>query len=240
MPENLIWFVWSLGFLLLWTIVFLAYKAGRKRMIMASILTMPFGLTEPLFVPEYWNPPSLFDLAQTTGFDIESLIFCFAIGGLGLVLYDALFMVRHDPMSHDERAHARHRYHRLTLASPIIVFLLLSLATNWNAIYTGSISMFVAGLAALWCRPDLKKKIWLGGGMFLMLYFVYFFFLDLMSPGYIERVWSLGNISGVILAGIPLEEYLFAFTFGMLWSSYYEHITWKKIHVAAHPLPKDH
>jgi len=72
-----------------------------------------------------------------------------------------------------------------------------------------------------------------------MLYFIYFFFLDLMSPGYIERVWSLGNISGVILAGIPLEEYLFAFTFGMLWSSYYEHITWKKIHVAAHPLPND-
>jgi hypothetical protein len=32
-------------------------------------------LTEPLFVPDYWNPPSLFDLARRSGFDIESVIF---------------------------------------------------------------------------------------------------------------------------------------------------------------------
>ena len=30
----------------------------------ASIGTAPFGLTEPVFVPEYWSPPSLFDPAQ--------------------------------------------------------------------------------------------------------------------------------------------------------------------------------
>jgi len=40
----------------------------------------PFGLTEPMFVPEYWSPPSLFELAQRTGFDIEGIIFSFAIG----------------------------------------------------------------------------------------------------------------------------------------------------------------
>ena len=59
-------------------------------MLSASLFTMPFGLSEPLFVPEYWNPPSLFDLAQQTGFDIESLIFCFGIGGIGAVLYNVL------------------------------------------------------------------------------------------------------------------------------------------------------
>jgi len=52
-------------------------------MLWASLFTMPFGPTDPLFVPEYWSPPSLFDLARTTGFDIESLIFCFDIGGIG-------------------------------------------------------------------------------------------------------------------------------------------------------------
>ena len=57
-------------------------------MLLVSVFTMPFGLTEPLFVPRYWDPPSLFNLAATTGFDIESLIFCFAIGGIGAVLYD--------------------------------------------------------------------------------------------------------------------------------------------------------
>ncbi|PIN93121.1 hypothetical protein COU56_03855, partial [Candidatus Pacearchaeota archaeon CG10_big_fil_rev_8_21_14_0_10_31_9] len=62
-------------------------------MFWVSLLTMPFGLTEPLFVPEYWSPPSLFNLAVKTGFDIESLIFCFAVGGIGTVIYELFFRV---------------------------------------------------------------------------------------------------------------------------------------------------
>lgn len=50
-------------------------------MLYVSFLTSLLGLTEPIFVPKYWNPPSLFNLAQNTGFDIESLLFSFGIGG---------------------------------------------------------------------------------------------------------------------------------------------------------------
>lgn len=50
-------------------------------MLWQACFTTPFGLTEPLFVPNYWSPPSLFDLARSTGFDIESFIFSFGIGG---------------------------------------------------------------------------------------------------------------------------------------------------------------
>jgi hypothetical protein len=77
-----VWLIWASLFLLPWTALFVAWPALRRPMLWASALTAPFGLTEPLFVPAYWNPPSLFDLAHRTGFDIESLIFCFAIGGL--------------------------------------------------------------------------------------------------------------------------------------------------------------
>jgi hypothetical protein len=59
-------------------------------MMWASLFTMPLGATEPLFVPAYWSPPSLVDLARTTGFDIESFIFAFGIGGIGAVLYNVL------------------------------------------------------------------------------------------------------------------------------------------------------
>ena len=53
--------------------------------------------------------------------------------------------------------------------------------------------------------------------------------LALLAPGYVEKVWTLSAISGIEIIGIPVEELLFAFTFGMLWSSYYEHLTWRKI-----------
>jgi hypothetical protein len=37
------------------------------------------------------------------------------------------------------------------------------------------------------------------------------------------NVWNFTDISGILVAGIPLEELLFAFAFGMMWSSAYEH-----------------
>ena len=84
------WFVWSIAFLGAWIVVFVVCPQQRKVMAWASVLTAPLGLTEPLFVPAYWSPPSLFNLARTTGFDIESLIFSFGIGGVGAVIYNLL------------------------------------------------------------------------------------------------------------------------------------------------------
>ncbi|MFQ5798056.1 MAG: lycopene cyclase domain-containing protein [Bacteroidota bacterium] len=111
----------------------------------------------------------------------------------------------------------------------MIIFSLLYFLIDWSPIYSATVAMFVAGLAALWCRPDLKKKIWVSGVIFLLFYFLYFFILEVVSPGYVERVWALSAISGILIIGVPLEELMFAFSFGMLWSSYYEHLNWMKI-----------
>lgn len=226
------WLVFSLGLLGLWLVVFIAKPLVRKEMFWVSLFTMPFGLTEPLFVPEYWNPPSLFDLAARTGFDIESLIFCFAVGGIGSVLYEGLVRAKHKKMSKIEMHSKRHRYHLLFLTSPIIVFFLLEIFTSFNPIYSASIAMFVGGLSAIWCRPDLKKKILIGGLLFLAIYSVFFFLFNLVYPGMVQEVWNLSAISGILVLGVPLEELLFAFTFGMMWSSVYEHIKWYRLEKA--------
>ena len=55
-----VWFIWSLIILALWALLFVLKKGYREEMLKMSLITMPFGLTEPLFVPEYWLPPSLF------------------------------------------------------------------------------------------------------------------------------------------------------------------------------------
>lgn len=65
--------------------------------------------------------------------------------------------------------------------------------------------------------------------IFLGIYFVYFLTLIAMYPGYVEQVWNLKAISGILVLGIPLEELLFAISFGFIWSSIYEHITWRKL-----------
>lgn len=223
-----VWFIWSLLILALWGVVYLIKKDSRKEMLRMSWITMPFGLTEPLFVPEYWHPPSLFDLAEKTGFDIESLIFSFAIGGIGTVLYNLLFNRKYTRMPCFERNLEKHRFHIYVLLVPVFVFFFLNF-TPLNPIYSGIIAMFLGGLGTHYCRPDLKIKSWIGGYLFTALYFVYFGSILPFYPDYVESHWSLEKLSHTLVAGIPIEELLFAFTFGMYWSGLYEHLYWRKL-----------
>lgn len=224
-----VWFIWSLIILALWVVIYLSKKDSRKEMLKMSLITMPFGLTEPLFVPEYWLPPSLFDLAEKTSFDIESLIFSFAIGGIGTVLYNLIFKRRFGEIPHNERSHHRHRLHIYILFIPALVFLILAFFTSLNHIYCGSIALFIGGLATLYCRPDFKGKIWVGGILFTVLYFIYFGSILLFYPQYVVLYWNLDNLTHILVLGIPIEELLFAFTFGMYWSGLYEHLYWQKL-----------
>jgi len=196
-------------------------------MWLTSVFTAPFGLTEPLFVPEYWNPPSLFDLAQRTGFDVESLIFAFGIGGIGAVLYSILAGERLGPMEPAELAQPLHRHHLIALMAPVGAFLPLYLLP-WNPIYPAIVAMTGGAFAAITCRPDLKRKTLIGGALFCAYYLIFMLGLKWLFPGYIERVWNLASLSGIMLWGIPLEELLFGLSFGMYWSSVYEHVTWRK------------
>lgn len=227
------WLVWSLMLLAVWIVVYCSLRNAdsRKEMLIVSLWTSLLGLTEPLFVPEYWSPPSLFDLALRTGFDLESLLFAFGVGGLAVVIYERVFRVEHTEVSMEEKRHPRHTYHLFALFSAPMLFALLLLFTNLNPIYSTFISLMSGGLATWYCRPDLKQKMFVSAFIFLGLYAVYFLTLTLMYPGYVEQVWNLQALSGIMFLGIPLEELMFAFGLGFLWSSVYEHLMWRKIRV---------
>ncbi|MBD3361365.1 hypothetical protein GF358_01085 [Candidatus Woesearchaeota archaeon] len=214
------WLVFSLVLLCIWFFVYLLLPRLRKEMLWVSFLTMPFGLIEPLFVPEYWNPPSLFNLVQHTGFDIESLIFCFSVGGIASVLYKGILGVEHKKT----REKKCEMFHFLIVLVPVLLFILLHILTGLNPIYTASISMFAAAMLVLFGHPDWLKNIFVGGLLFTLLYFVFFLSIDLIFPGFVYKVWNLSAISGILVFSVPLEELMFAFTFGMFWSVIYAYL----------------
>ena len=225
--DQYVWLLWSSAFLLPWLVIYGLFPAHRRAMLWASLFTMPFGLSEPIFVPEYWSPPSLFDLALRTGFDIESLIFCFGIGGIAAVLYNLLTQRVPVAVPEEERQHPLHRHHYKALAAPFVVFLPLYFLP-WNPIYPAIVAMAVGALANVLCRPDLKRKTWIGGLLFLGYYALFLLGLEWSAPDYIDRVWNLAALSGISLGFMPLEELLFAVTFGMYWAGVYEHFTWRR------------
>ncbi|MBI2498809.1 hypothetical protein HYV88_01045 [Candidatus Woesearchaeota archaeon] len=217
----------SLILLIIWILLFEIKKEVRKEMLLTSIFTAPLGLTEFIFVPEYWDPPTIFNLAKTTGLDIESLIFSFAMGGIASILYEELFKVKHITLSSKERK--KHTLHYFYVFVPILVFLFFYFMTNLNPIYVTAISLFLGAIAIVNCRKDLKDKIIKGGFLFLGLYFIFFILFIAMYPNYVSNVWNFSAISGILIFGIPLEELMFAFTLGMYWAGLYEHINWKRV-----------
>lgn len=225
MTYHYVWLLWALAFLIPWAALYQANARLQPVMLRASLGTALFGLTEPIFVPAYWSPPSLFELAQRTGFDIESLIFAFAIGGIGSALYYTLTGQHLVPAPAAERAGPLHRYHRAALFVPFVAFTVLG-PLPWNPIYPVVVSLALGAVASVICRPRLAKKTLLGGVLFLGLYAVFMLALKWSAPGYIEQVWNLPALAGGLVYGIPLEELMFGLAFGLYWTGVYEHVTW--------------
>lgn len=219
----------SILLLFIWLYLYLTKPGSSKKMLLVSFLTAPLGLTEPLFVPSYWLPFTLFDLARQTGFDLESLLFSFAVGGITAVLYESLWGKSRKPVSTHEAHQVRHRFHRLALLLPIISFGVLYFLTPLNPIYSTILAMIIGAIATGLCRPDLIRAMLTASFLFLSIYFVVFLIgFVWLFPGYVEAVWNLPAISGILVAGVPIEELLFAALLGAMWSSVYEHFTWYK------------
>ena len=225
MNYHFVWILWSAAFLVPWLALYAVATRMRRHMLNVSLATSLLALSEPIFVPKYWNPPSLFDLAQRTGFDVESFIFCFAIGGIACVFYNAITQRDLRQVRAGERHVGRHRFHALALMTPYLSFPILY-AAGWNPIYPGIGALAIGAASTIVCRPELTRKTLIGGVLFLALYALFMIGLVVFAPGYIESVWNLSALSGVVIVGIPVEELGFGLSFGMYWSSLYEHFSW--------------
>ena len=90
MLYDYAYLIGSLLLLVVWFGLFLAKPKLRKKMLWVSGLTTTLGLTEPIFIPKYWAPLTLFDWGRRYHLDIESFIFSFAVGGIASIVYETL------------------------------------------------------------------------------------------------------------------------------------------------------
>lgn len=167
------------------------------------------------FVPVYWDPPVLFDLGRTLGISIEDLLFLFVMGGLCTVAYELL--TRHLPRMRK----VAHRHWDVAAVLGIAFVILTALPINPIYSWIGASTAAAAYLVAR--RPDLLGHSLRSGALFLVFYVVFFWGILLVFPWFVDY-WSMENLSGIVLAGIPFEEYLWALSFGLLWGPLYEYV----------------
>lgn len=221
----------------------------------ASLTCTALGLTEPLFVPDYWRPPSILTFGR---WDFESFPFCFAVGGISAVLtelppfkgflvgvYFAFERALRWVLARISRATGR-RIHAAMLDRPSVSVLIppdqmrienMLLVTFCvavfgatgqfaiNIIYKAAIVSLSSALWIAWRRPSLRWQILGGGISFTLLYTIVLVVTGHRYPGFFDH-WNLKALSGIWLLGAPAEEYLYAFTFGSFWAPLYE--AWKQ------------
>ncbi len=212
---------WVIIFGLVWLMLYVHRKDLRYEMLFSSLLLTPFGLTQPLFVPDYWHPTVLYKFFGL--FDIESLLWCFFTGGIVAVLYEEIFKVRLGAIENNKKS--QHYAYR------IYFFMLFSAATliaaryftDWSILRTSFIFMIIVFIYSVFSRPDLFRKSIMSGFIFTIFYISSLILVSLLFPGFVNQ-WNIEGSIGIKLFSIVIEEYIYAFLFGLVWSIIYEEI----------------
>ncbi|MAG47747.1 hypothetical protein CL617_04015 [archaeon] len=222
----------NLGLGLMWLFLYIKNNNLRKEMIYGgilyvSIIAPTIIITKLLsyftqitwrYVPDYFNPHTLFNLSRKTGIlSIEDILFMFLAGGIIVTIYEIIFK--------KEIIKTHKKHHILALISFFSSYIIIALIFSFNPIYNLIISSFIGFLVITFQRSDLIKHSVYGGIAFTVLWFILVILFNIVFPNVLqEGFWNLNNISGILMLKVPIEELLYAFTFGLMFAPMYEYI----------------
>jgi len=224
MGAYLIW----VGILAVIWLALLIYRRDlTKEILFVSLLFMIFGLMNPFYVPEYWDPVSIYKIAGI--FDIESFLFLFFTGGIASVIYEVVFGITHKKTKFKDsfRNKCRKRCN-ITIIGLFILFSVVSLAfirifTEVSALRISFILMVIAIIYILSSRPDLARESFIASVIFTTIYALSLIYVDSVY-GFVQNEYNFAGSFGVFLFGLPIDEYIYAMFFAMIASVVYEQL----------------
>ncbi len=202
-----------------WVACYVLGTKYRAEIRWGTLISAPMALTSLLFVPQYWTPPSLFDLDQKIRVGIEDVLWAAAVGGIASVVAEILLK---EKLSIIRKA-ARRR-HFAPFVVLIVVFLALEFWHPGKTIYNTIIAFAMGAVVIAFLRSDLIPTMLVGALSFTALYFALFLIFLFLYPGFFQRYYNIRNLLGIYIAGVPIEELLFAGTGGAIWSVAYEYV----------------
>jgi hypothetical protein len=219
MSDHYAYLVGALIFDAAWLACYIFCKSYRPRMIWGTVVSAPFALTSILFIPQYWTPPSLFNLDATMRVGIEDSLWAGAVGGIASVVGEAILEAKFAA----RRMQKRERH----FAPFIVMTILFVILEYWHpgkTIYNMIIALAVGALVVLIVRPDLTLLMVVGAANFSVLYLILFVYFLLLYPNFIHDHYNVPNLLGIYVWKVPIEELLFAASGGAVWSVAYEYV----------------
>jgi hypothetical protein len=207
---------------IIWVVIFSLRADLREKMVVIGFLLLPVVFYASFFVPEYWNPPFIFDLVSKVGFSLEDLLFMFFGSGVVCVSHTLIFGDKKNIDGHDIPFYPkRFIYFAFVLYASFLILNLLGFATH---LYS---SLIINVLLIAWIfiqRKDLQKIMLVNGLILGVLYFVILAVFHSIFPGFFTTYYNVENLWGVYVLGVPLEEAVWGFHFGTLLGGLYEYL----------------
>ncbi|MSU56363.1 MAG: hypothetical protein EXS51_03605 [Candidatus Taylorbacteria bacterium] len=215
-PIQYAYLALGLMYLIIWGALFTYRRDLRKEMLVSSLLAGLLALLlESLFLEDYWTP----QLFNGWSVGIEDFLYGFTIGGVASVLYEAFFKTRFIR----KKSHAYHWRFLLVLYAISFTALFIGREVlGFNTMYAALGSLGAAFLSIVFFRPDLVREAIWSAILFTALTVLVYIPVLIIFPHFISSFWHLSNISGLLLGGIPLEEFVWAFMFGLVVGPFYE------------------
>jgi hypothetical protein len=213
------YFVGSLIFAAAWAIFYLVGKNYRAQMLWGTVLSTPFALTGFLFIPQYWCPPSLFDLDRRFGISIEDILWSAAVGGIASVVSellsgDRLVLIRGRRLAP--------RYEPLILVAAI--FVVLEIFMPQRSMYNMIYAFLFGAVSIAYYRRDLIVHMINGGIIFGLCYLGLFAYFLVLYRDFIDKYYNKANLLGLYILRVPVEEIAFAVSGGLMWCVIYEYM----------------
>jgi hypothetical protein len=221
--------VGALIFWAAWILCSILGKNYRSQIRWGTLIAAPMALTSILFVPQYWTPPSLFDLDQKIRVGIEDFLWAAAVGGIAsvvgeLLLKDKLATLRSQPR----------KRHYLPFVVILVAFVLFDLRPPHNTMDSSILAFAIGAVVIAFLRRDLILLMLVSAASFTLLYFFLFLCVLFLYPEFVHRFYNIPNLFGIYALGVPIEELLFAATGGAIWSVAYEYVQGYRLSPESH------
>lgn len=206
--------VMTLTFIVIWTALFVLLPRSRPAIFWTSLIFAPAGpISEFWFIPEYWHPIYLIDIAVGGWhFGVEDFLGTFALAGILAGIFESLALRR----GFAELPRVSFGTLLRMIGWGVVGFFLMAFLASgleMNSSYAILLTVMVTSLLMLlrrWKILPLVMPIAVIFGLLFWLFYVVFFLP--IFPGVIQAFWNLENTWGIMLVGVPIEELLWAST----------------------------
>jgi Lycopene cyclase len=219
-PDNYIYLIALTPFVIVWLLFWFLRKDVRKEMLIMGVLWsfLSIGTEYIWFTRDWWRPLTI----MGTRVSVEDLLLGFFVGGISAVLYEVLFHERHLSLR------IQHVHRSLLHKLLTILFILLSITSllfwgfGLTSFCASSIAFIVAALVMFVLRKDLFIDGLLSAVLLVTVSTLFYSVIEFLSPHWISRTYLWGTLSGILIVGVPVEEFIFWFLVGFVFGPLYE------------------